>query len=231
MNKKENLIELSKEIESKSDSLVYNPKREVHEFFEEAPLWAAVITYMGYLILNVFGWLRDFLRYSGLETKKGATDPNPKDFVPLFSEYECFYTRNLYTRIRDCFNRPICSVPGAQITLVERVSDDFNWTFKTSGRTIEVLNLGSYNYLGFAENNGKCAFNSIDAIREMAVSSCSPRQELGTLRIHKELEETMAKYLGVEDSICFGMGFATNSTNIPNLVGKVLISLRIINLV
>lgn len=222
MKQKENLVELKSENECKEEEVLYSAKREVQESFEEAPLWAAVITYMGYLILNIFGWLRDFLRYSGFETKKGATDPNPKDFVPLYSEYECFYTRNLYTRIRDCFNRPICSVPGANITLVERVSDDYNWTFKKSGRTIEVLNLGSYNYLGFAENNGKCAFNSIEAIRKMGVSACSPRQELGTLRIHKELEETMARYLGVEDSICFGMGFATNATNIPNLVGKVI---------
>jgi serine palmitoyltransferase len=36
------------------------------------------------------------------------------------------------------------------------------------------------------------------------------------------LEERLAKYLGVESSIAFGMGFATNATNIPNLVGKVI---------
>lgn len=199
---------------------VYNGVREVQESFEEAPLWAAVITYMGYLILNVFGWFRDFLRYSGFEEKKGAIDPNPKDFVPLYSEYECFYTRNLYTRIRDCFNRPICSVPGAFISIIERISDDYNWTFKKSGKTIEALNLGSYNYLGFAENTGKCATDSIQAIKEYSVATCSARQELGTIKIHKELEEQVAKYLGVESSIVFGMGFATNATNLPNLVGK-----------
>ena len=161
----------------------YVKRREMHESFEEAPFWAAVITYMGYLILNIFGWFRDTLRYLGLETKKGATDCNPSDFVPLFSEYECFYTRNLYTRIRDCFNRPICSVPGAVISIVERVSDDFNWTFKRSGKTIEALNFGSYNYLGFAENNGKCSNESIQAIRENSVATCSPRQEFGERKV------------------------------------------------
>lgn len=30
----------------------------------------------------------------------------------------------------------------------------------------------------------------------------------------------LAKYLGVESAIVFGMGFATNATNIPNLVDK-----------
>ena len=30
----------------------------------------------------------------------------------------------------------------------------------------------------------------------------------------------MAEFLGTESAIVFGMGFATNSTNIPNLVKK-----------
>ena len=30
----------------------------------------------------------------------------------------------------------------------------------------------------------------------------------------------VAEYIGVEDSIVFGMGFATNSTNIPSLIHK-----------
>lgn len=111
-------------------------------------------------------------------------------------------------------------MPGAEIDIIERVSDDYNWTFKRSGKNIRALNLGSYNYLGFAENNGQCAHASIEAIREYGVANLTPRQELGTLKIHKELEERIADYLGVESSIVFGMGFATNATNIPNLVGK-----------
>ena len=195
--------------------------KESQESFEEAPMWAAVITYIGYLILNLFGFLRDFLRCIGLESKKGTNDPNPPEFVPLFSEYECFYTRNMYTRIRDCFNRPICSVPGATITLVGRESDDYNWTFKKSGKNLEALNLGSYNYLGFAENEGKCAQQSIEALRENGVACTAARQELGTHQIHRDLEKKLAEFLRVEDTIVFGMGFATNANNIPSLVGKV----------
>jgi serine palmitoyltransferase len=41
------------------------------------------------------------------------------------------------------------------------------------------MNLGSYNYLGFAENNGKCANEAIEAIRNYGVAVCSPRQEFG----------------------------------------------------
>ncbi len=53
-----------------------------------------------------------------------------KSFVPLYSDYEAFYTRNLYRRVRDCWNRPICSTPGAEMVLMDRVSTDSCWTFK-----------------------------------------------------------------------------------------------------
>ena len=51
-------------------------------------------------------------------------------FVPLYSDFESFYKRNIYNRVRDCVNRPICSVPGGQIDLVDRQSHDWNWTFR-----------------------------------------------------------------------------------------------------
>ncbi|KAG8524946.1 Serine palmitoyltransferase 3, partial [Galemys pyrenaicus] len=42
----------------------------------------------------------------------------------------------------------------------------------------------------------------------------------GTLDKHIELENLVAKFLNVEAAMVFGMGFATNSMNIPALVGK-----------
>ena len=45
-------------------------------------------------------------------------------------DFEMFYTRNIYRRIRDCWNRPIASTPGAYTELVDRISDDSNWTFR-----------------------------------------------------------------------------------------------------
>lgn len=41
------------------------------------------------------------------------------------------------------------------------------------------------------------------------------------MTIHRQLEKIVAQFLGVEDSICFPMGFATNSMNIPCFVSKV----------
>lgn len=201
-----------------------NKKRQRNQYedemFEETPFIQAVYTYICYAVLNIFGWMRDFMRNTGIEKRKGAADPNPSDFVPLYQSYESFYTRNVYTRIRDCFNRPICSVPGATIDLLERKTDDYNWSFYYTGKKINTLNMGSYNYLGYAENDGPCSKAAIKSIEDIGVATISTRQELGTNKCHKELEVMMAKFLGVEASMTFGMGFATNSLNIPTIIGK-----------
>ncbi|XP_030636531.1 serine palmitoyltransferase 2 [Chanos chanos] len=192
------------------------------ESFEETPMFVAVLTYMGYGILTIFGYLRDFLRDWKIEKCHIARErEQQKDFVPLYQDFENFYTRNLYMRIRDNWNRPICSVPGAKMDLVERISYDYNWTFDYTGRVVkDVINMGSYNYLGFAENTGPCANAAAQVTMNYGVGIGSTRQEIGNLDKHEELEKLVAAFLGVESAMAFGMGFATNSMNIPALAGK-----------
>ncbi|KAK7142565.1 hypothetical protein R3I94_012046 [Phoxinus phoxinus] len=192
------------------------------ESFEETPMLVAVLTYMGYGILTIFGYLRDFMREWKIEKCHIARErEEQKDFVPLYQDFENFYTRNLYMRIRDSWNRPICGVPGAKFDLVERSSKDYNWTFEYTGRVVKnVINLGSYNYLGFAENTGSCATAAGDVTVKFGVGVASTRQEMGNLDRHEELEKLVASFLGVESAMAFAMGFATNSMNIPAIAGK-----------
>ncbi|XP_012685285.1 serine palmitoyltransferase 3 [Clupea harengus] len=198
------------------------PRRKGEDSFEQAPMHVAVLTYIGFGIVTLFGYFRDFLRAVRLEKCHVAQERDEqKDFVPLYQDFENFYTRNLYMRVRDSWNRPICSVPGPVFDLMERVTDDYNWTYRLTGRTIKnVINMGSYNYLGFAENNADFLRTVADKTSEYGVGVCSTRQELGNLSIHEELEKLVAEFLGVESALTFGMGFATNSMNIPALVGK-----------
>lgn len=198
-------------------------KNTVHRqqnVLEEPPMIQIFFTYLCYTVLRWFGNLREFLRGVGIEKRKGAKDNNPTDFVPLYSSFENFFMQNFYMRGRDCFNRPICSVPGAEIDLVERKTDDYNWTFYNTGEKIKALNMGSYNYLGFAENSGACSESVKAYIKSECVSTCSSRQELGTTNHHIQLEKLIAKFLNTESSLIFGMGFATNAVNIPALVDK-----------
>ncbi|XP_052106800.1 serine palmitoyltransferase 2-like [Mytilus californianus] len=197
-----------------------SPKDTFIETFEETPLSTAILTYLGYAVLVVIGHIRDFLRSIGIEKIKSCTEPKLQGYVSLYQSWESFYTRNLYRRIRDCWNRPICSVAGAEMDMLERVSPDNGWNFQLTGKKQHVLNFGSYNYLGFAENKGPCADAVEKSTMKYGVGCCGSRQELGYLKIHKQLDELVAKFLGVEAATTFPMGFATNSMNMPSIVGK-----------
>lgn len=43
----------------------------------------------------------------------------------------------------------------------------------------------------------------------------------GTTKLHTELEELAARFVGKPAALLFGMGYATNSAIIPCLIGKV----------
>ncbi|ESO03112.1 hypothetical protein HELRODRAFT_80970, partial [Helobdella robusta] len=191
------------------------------ESFEETPLLVAILTYIGYAILIIFGHARDFLRKWNLEPVPRAQEPKPeKGWVPLYQSFESFYTRNLYRRVRDCWNRPICSAPAAIFKLMERYTSDQGWTFKYTGRELECINMGSYNYLGFAQPTGSFIDQSEEAVHRYGLGVCSSRLEIGSVDLHMELESLLAEFLEVDSTLTFGMGFATNSMNIPALVSK-----------
>lgn len=63
---------------------------------------------IGYFLLHMFGYLKDFSRRLGFEEKKIIEERGNLGFTPLYSSWEAFMTRNVYVRIRDCWNRPIC---------------------------------------------------------------------------------------------------------------------------
>lgn len=92
--------------------------------------------------------------------------------------------------------------------------------FRLLDTSSTFLNLGSYNYLGFAQSEGPIANDTIEKIKQYGWAISSPRQELGTNTLHFELEKLTAEFLGVEDAIVFGMGFATNALNLPAIINS-----------
>uniref|UniRef100_A0A914CN92 serine C-palmitoyltransferase n=1 Tax=Acrobeloides nanus TaxID=290746 RepID=A0A914CN92_9BILA len=126
----------------------------------------------------------------------------------------------MYMRVRDVFERPIASVPGAVVKIKDRITQDYCWTFQFTGTETEIINTGSYNYLGFAENKGPCADASALSIDEYGLGTCSTIHEQGQSLPQYKLEKLVAQFLGVDEAICFSMGFATNSMNAPCLVDK-----------
>lgn len=152
-------------------------------------------------------------RYKGAVTRKG--------YAPLFKSWESFFTRRLYHRLQDCWNRPLASAPRAHFDVMERVSHDGNCTLETSGKTISCLNLGSYNYLGFADDwKVTCRNDVVKAVEEWPISMSSARMDAGNTKLHVELEDLVAKFVGKEAAMVFTMGYGTNLTAIPALMGK-----------
>lgn len=200
---------------------VLKPPEEI----EETPLYVLIVTYFDYFILVLLGHIRDF--FGKIFNKKAYTHLREHNgYAPLVSDFESFYTRRLYKRIRDCWNRPVTGVPGRTVTVLERESTDKHETFQLTGRKIEALNLGSYNYLGFAQSEGPCTEAVLECFERESISIGSPRSELGNLEIHEKLEKLVARFVGKEASMIFSMGFGTNSTMIPALVepGSLILS-------
>ncbi len=82
-----------------------------------------------------------------------------------------------------------------------------------------VLNFCSNNYLGLADDPRLCTASK-SAIDTFGAGPAAVRSIAGTLTLHRELEERLAKFKGVEATIAFQSGFTSNLGTIPALVGK-----------
>nr|GAT61078.1 serine palmitoyltransferase 2 [Mycena chlorophos] len=186
---------------------------------QAAPYYILLSTYISYLILIVLGHIRDAFgkRFYPESYKHLLPSENG---APLNSDFDSFYTRRLKTRMDECFSQPVTGVAGRTILLLDRYSPDYNHTQLLTGGKTRALNISSYNYLGFAQSSGGCADAVETAIREHGVSSCGSRLEGGTMDLHLLAESLVARFVGQEDALISSMGFATNSTYIPALVGK-----------
>ena len=187
-------------------------------------------------MLLCFGLLRDFLdtNVDATDTiahvlwdrpvgkKKGKSKRRPQHIepAPLIEDSQDFYNRRVYRRIVDIFNRPICSAPGTWIDVMDRAKPHCMALPTHTGRTVRCLNLGSYNYLGFAANDAYCTPRVSQSLRDFGPSACSPAADCGTTTTHVSLERRVASFLGCEAAYVYGMGFATNACTMPLLVSK-----------
>eukprot|EP00658_Telonema_sp_P-2_P013905 TRINITY_DN15270_c0_g1_i19.p1 TRINITY_DN15270_c0_g1~~TRINITY_DN15270_c0_g1_i19.p1 ORF type:complete len:497 (+),score=95.26 TRINITY_DN15270_c0_g1_i19:57-1547(+) len=145
--------------------------------------------------------------------------------VALLSGWVDFYIRRLYRLGEDCWNRPVRGRVGATVAVIQRTRDQAgHLVHSETTPTQECLNLGSYNYLGFAGQDEYCTPAAEQAVFEHGVASCSPPCELGANKAIDDLEKLIREFLGgttlKEAALVFGMGFATNSHTIPALMGK-----------
>ncbi|MCT8978043.1 glycine C-acetyltransferase [Clostridium sp. CX1] len=102
--------------------------------------------------------------------------------------------------------------------------NEINTIIGANGPIIEVngkrlINLSSNNYLGLA-NNERMMEASIKATERYGVGAGAVRTINGTLDIHEQLEETLAKFKHTEAVITFQSGFNCNMGAISAVMNK-----------
>ncbi|XP_077234031.1 long-chain base1 [Tasmannia lanceolata] len=83
----------------------------------------------------------------------------------------------------------------------------------------EVVNFTSANYLGLIGHE-KIIESSTAALEKYGVGSCGPRSFYGTIDIHLDCEDKIAKFLGTPDSILYSYGISTIFSVIPAFCKK-----------
>jgi glycine C-acetyltransferase len=83
----------------------------------------------------------------------------------------------------------------------------------------QVINLASNNYLGLC-NHPKLEEAAAQAIKDYGVGSGAVRTIAGTMRIHMELEEKIARFKNVEACVVFQSGFTANAGTVSSILSK-----------
>jgi 8-amino-7-oxononanoate synthase len=83
----------------------------------------------------------------------------------------------------------------------------------------KYIMIGSNNYVGLT-NHPKVKEAAIEAVRKYGTSCTGSRFLNGTLDLHLELEDRLAKYVGMEAALVFSTGFQVNLGTIPAIMDR-----------
>jgi glycine C-acetyltransferase len=126
------------------------------------------------------------------------TSPKRPQLAHLTAQLDELRARGTYFKLRvlDDEQGPVCHYDGRK-----------------------VINLASNNYLGLCDHP-KLREAAIAAIEKYGVGSGAVRTIAGTMRIHMELEEKIARFKGVEACVVFQSGFTANAGTVSSILGK-----------
>src|SRR5215471_1450582 len=83
----------------------------------------------------------------------------------------------------------------------------------------KVINIASNNYLGLT-THPKLREAALAATKEYGVGSGAVRTIAGTMKIHMELEEKIARFKQVEACVVFQSGLTANAGTVSAILGK-----------
>jgi 8-amino-7-oxononanoate synthase len=122
--------------------------------------------------------------------------------------FERFGDKRFRMRIEALVQRELDGLRAAGLLRVPRVIDGAQGPLVTlDGR--QALCFCSNNYLGLADHASIVAAVT-KAIGALGFGACASRHITGTMRLHRELEERMASFVGLERALFFPTGYAAN---------------------
>src|SRR5438477_8673752 len=83
----------------------------------------------------------------------------------------------------------------------------------------QVINLASNNYLGLC-THPRLRQAALEATKRFGVGSGAVRTIAGTMKIHMQLEEKIARFKNVEACVVFQSGFTANAGTVSAILGK-----------
>jgi glycine C-acetyltransferase len=123
-------------------------------------------------------------------------------------------------------SRPQLSYLGDQLNELRKKGTNFKLRVLQDEQAPEctfdgkrVINLASNNYLGLT-THPKLREAALAAIHKFGVGSGAVRTVSGTMTIHMELEEKIARFKNVEACVVFQSGFTANAGTVSAILGK-----------
>jgi len=118
----------------------------------------------------------------------------------------------------DEMNRRVADIQQAGLYFYLQPLEELDGAWvATDGR--RMLNFASYSYLGLL-GHPKIDAAAHEAIARYGSGTHGVRLLAGTLPLHDELEETIARFKGTEAAIVYSSGYVTNLSTVAALVGR-----------
>ncbi len=115
----------------------------------------------------------------------------------------------MFTSVKPAIERELADIRGAGLYKEERIITTPQGAVIDTTTQKEVLNFCANNYLGLS-SHPEVIEAAIEAIRTHGYGLSSVRFICGTQDIHKQLEERIAAFLGMEDAILYAAAFDAN---------------------
>jgi len=150
--------------------------------------------------------------YLGTTPQRRADAPQTVEIAPENYRFETFPE---YLRLKQSMeDAAAAGFTNPFFKVHERVISD---TTVIQGR--EMVSFSSYNYTGMS-GDPRVATAAKQAIDRFGTSVSASRLVSGEKTIHRELEQAIADFVGVDAAIVFVSGHATNETTIGHLFGS-----------